>query len=95
MRLVIKETIKKVSSTTDKRVINLLVNDDFINYVIHPNLILVEMWDEFFDAHPAMIPVAEEAKAILQGQKTSDPISPQAQVELEASILKKCGLRID
>jgi len=95
MSLVIKQTIKKVSSTTDKRVINLLVNDDFINYVINPNLILVEMWDEFFDAHPAMIPVAEEAKAILQGQTTSDPISPQAQEELEASILKKCGLHID
>jgi len=92
MRLVIKETIKKVSSTTDKRVINLLVNDDFINYVINPNLIL---GDEFFDAHPAMIPVAEEAKAILRGQIIADPIPPQAQQELEASILKKCGLRID
>ena len=95
MSLVIKQTIKKVSSTTDKRVINLLVNDDFINYVINPNLILVEMWDEFFDAHPAMIPVAEEAKAILRGQIIADPIPPQAQQELEASILKKCGLRID
>ena len=84
-----------MSSTTDKRVINLLVNDDFINYVINPNLILVEMWDEFFDAHPAMIPVAEEAKAILRGQIIADPIPPQAQQELEASILKKCGLRID
>ena len=83
-----------MSSTTDKRVINLLVNDDFINYVIHPNLILVEMWDEFFDAHPAMIPVAEEAKGILLGQTISDPISPKVQQELEVSILQKCGLNI-
>jgi hypothetical protein len=84
-----------VSSTTDKSVINLLVNDDFINYVINPNLILVEMWKEFFDAHPDMIPVAEEAKAILLGQIISDPIPLQLQQELETTILQKCGLTID
>lgn len=84
-----------MSSTTDKSVINLLVNDDFINYVINPNLILVEMWEEFFDAHPDMIPVAEEARAILLGQIISDPIPLQLQQELETTILQKCGLTID
>jgi len=56
-----------VSSTIDINVISLLVNDDFINYVVNPNLILKEMWDDFFSAHPDLIPVAEEAKAILLG----------------------------
>ena len=84
-----------MSSTTDKSVINLLVNDDFINYVINPNLILVEMWEDFFDAHPDMISVAEEAKAILLGQIISDPIPLQLQQELETTILQKCGLTID
>ena len=84
-----------MSSTTDKCVINLLVNDDFINLVINPNLILVEMWEEFFDAHPDMIPVAEEAKAILLGQIISNPIPKQVQQELEVAIFQKCGLLAD
>jgi hypothetical protein len=82
-----------VSSTTDINLISLLVNDDFINYVINPNLILKEMWDDFFSLHPDLIPAAKEAKQILS-DKSNDvySIPPFEMKELEIRIFEKCGL---
>ena len=84
-----------MGSTTDKNIINLLVNDDFINYVINPNLILMEMWTEYFDLHPDMVTVAEEAKKILLGETITNALSPTEQQDLETSLFKRCGLNLD
>lgn len=81
-----------MSSTKDINVISLLVNDDFINYVVNPNLILKEMWDDFFCMHPDLIPVAEEAKSILLGEFDTAGMPVGEAQELEARILEKCGL---
>ena len=83
-----------MSSTIDINVISLLVNDDFINYVVNPNLILKEMWDDFFLAHPDLIPVAEEAKAILLGDSGYLEMPDEEVQELEVRIFEKCGLSI-
>lgn len=76
----------------DINVISLLVNDDFINYVVNPNLILKEMWEDFFSVHPDLIPVAEEAKAILLGESGYFEMPARDVHELEVRIFEKCGL---
>lgn len=81
-----------MSSTKDINVISLLVNDDFINYVVNPNLILNEMWDDFFGLHPDLVPVAAEAKSILLGEFSSAEMPAEEARELEARIFEKCGL---
>ena len=83
-----------MSSTTDINVISLLVNDDFINYVICPNLILKEMWDDFFGLHPDLIPIADEAKLILLGEMDLKEMSTKDIHTLELSIFEKCGLSV-
>lgn len=81
-----------MSSTKDINVISLLVNDDFINYVVNPNLILNEMWDDFFCVHPDLIPIAEEAKSILLGEFGVIEMPAEETRELEARIFERCGL---
>jgi hypothetical protein len=81
-----------VSSTTDKRVLSILVNDDFINYVLNPNLILIEMWEDYFSTHPEDIPLADEAKKMLLGELNPTELSADEASNLETSILEKCGL---
>ncbi|HET7733936.1 MAG TPA: hypothetical protein VFK73_08875 [Paludibacter sp.] len=83
-----------MSSTIDINVISLLVNDDFINYVVNPNLILKEMWEDFFSAHPDLIPVAEEAKAILLGESGYFEMPAGEARELEVRISEKCGFSL-
>lgn len=83
-----------MNSTIDKRVINMLVNDDFINYVLNPNLILKEMWDDFFGSNPEMIPVANEAKMILLGEAESNKLASFEVWDLENSIFEQCGLSL-
>jgi hypothetical protein len=81
-----------VSSTTDKRVLSILVNDDFINYVLNPNLILIEMWEDYFSTHPEDIPLADEAKKMLLGELNPTELSADEASNLETSILEKSGL---
>lgn len=79
-----------MNKAIDNTVYKLLVNDDFINYIINPNLILIEMWSEFFDLHPEMIPFANEAKAILLGENQSQQLSSAEMSSLEKNIFQKC-----
>lgn len=81
-----------MSSTIDKRVLSILVNDDFINYVLNPNLILTEMWEDYFSTHPEDIPLADEAKKILLGELNPTELSADEACILETRILEKCGL---
>lgn len=83
-----------MSSTTDKRVLSILVNDDFINYILNPNLILTEMWEDYFSTHPEDIPLADEAKKILLGELNPTELSAEDACNLETRILGQCGLTI-
>ena len=85
---------KSVSSNKDINLISLLVNDDFINYVINPNLILEEMWDDFFSLHPDLIPIADEAKMILLGEMDFKEMPSNEVHSLEISIFEQCGLSV-
>jgi hypothetical protein len=81
-----------VNSTTNKRLQSLLVNDDFINYVLNPNLILKEMWEDYISTHPEDVPVLNEAKDILLGMNIATELTPEEVSELESNIIEKCGL---
>jgi hypothetical protein len=81
-----------VNSTTNKRLLSLLVNDDFINYVLNPNLILNEMWEDYMSTHPEDIPVLNEAKYILLGGNVINELSPEDVSDIEHTIFDKCGL---
>jgi hypothetical protein len=83
-----------VSSTTDKRVLSILVNDDFVNHILNPNLILTEMWEDYFSTHPEDIPLAEEAKKILLGELNPTELSAEEAFNLETRILGQCGLSV-
>jgi hypothetical protein len=83
-----------VNSPTNHTVYELLVNDDFINYVIQPTLIIREMWEKFFDSHPEIIPAAIEAKKILLGEAITHTLSANEYSELEKQLFEKCGISV-
>lgn len=77
-----------MNSTSENNLYNFLLNDDFIHYVVNPSLVLNEMWDEFFEEHPEMIPVANNAKDILLGRTITHPISAADSESILGNILK-------
>ena len=81
-----------MNSTTNKRLLSLLVNDDFINYVLNPNLILKEMWEDYMSTHPEDIPVLNEAKYILLGGNELNRLSNEDVSNMQHDIFEKCGL---
>jgi len=81
-----------VNSTTDKLLLSFLVNDDFINYVLNPNLILKELWEDYSSTHPEDIPLLNEARRILLGETELKELAKEDSIQLECSIFKKCGL---
>lgn len=83
-----------MNSKTNYTVYELLVNDDFINYVIQPSLIIKEMWENYFDSHPEIIPAAIEAKSILLGENMTQTLTSGECSEMENQIFKKCGLSV-
>ena len=84
-----------MNSTSEQHTIhNLLVNDDFINYVLNPNLILKEMWEEYLSLHPEDIPLMNEARRILLGELNPEELTNEEAYELEKNILNKCGLTV-
>ena len=70
----------------------MLVNDDFINYVLNPNLILKEKWEDYFISHPEVVPYIDEATRILLGESDQKMLTSKDALELEKNIFDKCGL---
>ena len=75
--------------TPDKRLLSILVNDDFINYVLNPNLIVKEMWGDYLSTHPEDIPLVNEARQILLGELDSEELTAEEASRMEYNILKK------
>lgn len=93
-RLNLNKAQTDVNSKTNYTVYELLVNDDFINYVIQPSLIIKEMWENYFDSHPETIQAAIEAKSILLGDNITHTLTSDDCFEMEQQILQKCGLSV-
>lgn len=83
-----------VSSIQEKSLVSLLVNDDFINYVISPTLTLKEMWEAYFHEHPEMISIAAEAKSILLGENAEKELPVAEARMMENRIFERCGLSV-
>lgn len=83
-----------MNTIPENTLFSLLVNDDFINYVLNPTLVLDEMWDEFFASHPEMIEVADEAKSVLLGETIQNRMPANEMQDLENRILAQCGLSV-
>lgn len=81
-----------MSAETDKRVIGILVNDDFINYVLNPTISMNEKWDDFFRMHPEQIPIANQARLILLGRLNKKTLPFNEMIEMKSRIFEKCGL---
>lgn len=81
-----------MNTDNDKRIQGFLKNDDFVNYILSPTLSLKEMWDDFFQNYPDMIPVAYEASQILKGETLSVALLPQDALILKSRIFEICGL---
>ena len=75
----------------NKLVQNILVNEDFINYVFNPTYSLTTKWDRFFRSHPEQISVANEARLILLGRKEKKVLPVNESLALKSRILEKCG----
>ena len=77
---------------TDKRVIDILVDEDFINYVINPTASLIEKWTNYFKKNPDYAQAANQARKILLGESEFITLSDFETKELEIEIFEKCGL---
>lgn len=75
-----------------RKVSDILIDDDFINYVFDPTPDLLEKWESIFRIHPDMLALAEKARLLLtdfqENTLTSKEIS-----NMEQNILSACGLK--
>lgn len=81
-----------MNSSTEKQVIDFLVNDDFINYVICPTNMLRGLWESYFHLHPELMPAADKARQILLGESDLVEIPPQDILEMKRNIFNECNL---
>ena len=81
-----------MNPTTDKRLIGFLVNDDFINYILNPNLILKELWEDYSRTHPEDIPILHQAAQILLGDLQQKSLTEEDSNNLKRTIFEKCSL---
>lgn len=77
---------------TDKLINAILVDDDFIHYVLNPTEQLKQKWNNYFENHPDQLPIANEAKKILTGEAPNHQLSTLEIKEMEMEIFAKCGL---
>lgn len=76
---------------TDNIVIDLLVDDNFINYIMNPTRSLTEKWTNYFKENPDSIQAANQAKKILLGESEKIFLTDFEAKELESQIIEKCG----
>lgn len=81
-----------MDTITDKRVINILANAEFIDYILEPNSSLNEKWENYFQNNPDQIPIANQARIILLKALEEQHLTDKEIKEMEISILEKCGL---
>jgi hypothetical protein len=81
-----------VITITKKNIVEFLVNDDFINYVINPTTNLSQQWEMFFEQNPSFIPLANKAKVILIGEDEISELPTWEKNEIKNRIIKDCGI---
>ncbi len=75
----------------NENIVEFLINDEFINFVIHPTLKLRLQWEAFFKKNPQLISAANQARMILYGEEMSEELPASETYELKKRIINKCG----
>jgi hypothetical protein len=83
-----------VSIKTNKKVEEFLISDSFVNYVIEPTTLLIEIWEKFFKNNPEQVPYANEAKRILLGKDDFIPMPPLEALAVKMRIFEECNLSV-
>jgi len=81
-----------VSDNIKVSVLDFLVNDDFISYVMNPTSSLTEKWMDYFRKHRSQIPISNEARNILLGYVDKKLFPNHEALELKARIFQECDL---
>ncbi len=81
-----------MKSIEDKQILSILVNEDFINYVLNPNLILIEKWESYLNENPHDVKLIQEAKRILLGEINPVLLGVDESSRMKMNILSKCGI---
>lgn len=81
-----------MSNNTKVSVLDFLVNDDFISYVMNPNFSSTEKWVDYFKKHQSQIPMSNEARNILLGYVDKKLFPNHEALELKARIFQECNL---
>lgn len=74
----------------DKLLYKILVNDDFIHYVLEPTDLLTQQWNRYFELHPNELPLLDIARNIINGKDLAYQLSPFEIKELEKEIVQSC-----
>ena len=75
-----------------ENIIDFLINDDFINYVMHPTLNSQLKWDIFFKNNPGLIDSADEARMILFEEGEIYEMHEWETTEIKKRIISECGI---
>ncbi|HRZ96371.1 MAG TPA: hypothetical protein P5084_02360 [Paludibacter sp.] len=71
-----------------------LINDDFINYVIHPTLKLQLHWEIFFKNNPELIGFADQARKILCEEGDIFELHEWETNDVKNRIIDQCGISL-
>ncbi len=84
-----------VEKSAEKYVLEFLMNDDFIEYVVHPTRQLVDKWSDYFKRNPSFNSYAQSARTILKGEvQQIDNITEKEIIELKKRIIANCCISI-
>lgn len=76
----------------DTLLYHILIDEDFIHYVIEPTAQLSQKWEHYIETHPEHIPTLTLAKSIISGQDESFQLSVSERNKLEMDIVEACGI---
>ena len=82
-----------MNTSTEKYILSFLMNDDFIEYVVHPTNQLAEKWSNFFKKNPSLNVYAQKARSIISGELQIDEnLTEQELLELKKQIVANCNI---
>ncbi len=88
-----KAKCNHVNANTDKQLYDILIDDDFINYVLNPTQQLISKWENYFERYPEKLAIANQAKKILTGEEQCHHLTEFEVKEMEFGIFERCRLQ--
>ncbi len=71
------------------------MNDDYIEYIVHPTEKLSIYWNDFFKKNPSLSAFAQSAREIISGENHKTQIFNDSEIkELKKRIINSCCITI-